>query len=82
MASTITDLAIQQTVGLSNQQKLLLTKVNDGTAALTDIAACLLNLDEKAVLRDLVNAVATRVGIETREVSLPFKNIALKIANV
>ena len=82
MASTITDVAIKEAAGISNEAKKMLIKVNDGSAALTDVAACLLSLDEKAVLRDIVNGVATRVGINTRELSLPFKSIALKIANV
>lgn len=78
----ITDVAINQAAGISNQAKKMLIKVNDGSASLTDVAACLLSLDEKAVLRDIVNGVATRVSINTREVSLPFKSIALQIANV
>jgi hypothetical protein len=82
MASTITDLAINQSVGISNQAKALLVKVNDASATLTDVGASLLSLDEKAILRAIVNGVATRVGINSREVSLPFKAIALQIANV
>lgn len=82
MASTINDLAINQAAGLSNQAKKMLMKVNDGTATVQDVAASLLDLEEKAILRDLVNNAATRVRINSRKVSLPFKSIALQIANV
>lgn len=82
MASTITDIAINEAAGLSNQAKWMLMKVNDGTASLLDVGASLLDLEEKAILRDLVNATATRVRINSRKASLPFKSIALQIANV
>ena len=82
MASTIIDAAINSAAGLSNEAKRMLMKVNDGLASATDVSACLLSLDEKHILRALVAHTATRIGISTREVSLPFKAVALAIANV
>lgn len=81
MASTITDAAINEAI-LSNSEKLILTKINDGTAVALDVTASIVDHGERAILIDLINGVATRVGINSRKASLPFKAVALAIANV
>jgi hypothetical protein len=78
---SITTQAIQG-AALAQNARNLLQKINDGAATAIDINASLLNLDEKAVARELLATTATRVGIEARELPLPFKAIALSIANV
>lgn len=77
----ITDLAIQG-AAIPQPVRNLLVKLNDATAAALDINAAQISLSEKAVCRVLLAGTATRVGIEAHAVSLPFKAIALAIANV
>lgn len=60
----------------------IVAKVNAGTATLTDIAASLIHLDLKSALRDVKNGVATRAGINARQLDLPTKALLLAIANV
>lgn len=60
----------------------LMVGVNAGTASLTDISAAQVSLDEKAALRDVKNAVATRAGINARELDLPTKAVLFAMAGV
>lgn len=78
---SITDQAIQG-AALDQNVRNLLQKINDGTAAAIDINAANIGHQEKAICRELLASSATRVSIESRAVSLPFKSIALSIANV
>jgi hypothetical protein len=73
----------QINLAISNpSHRSIVAAVNAGTASLTDIAASLVSLDLKAALRDVKNAVATRVGINARQLDLPTKALLLAIANV
>jgi hypothetical protein len=78
---SITDQAIQG-AALDQNVRNLLQKINDGAATAIDINATNMGLAEKAICRELLASTATRVSIESRAVSLPFKTIALSIANV
>jgi hypothetical protein len=78
---SITDQAIQG-AALDQNVRNLLQKINDGAATAIDINATNMGLAEKDICRELLASTATRVSIESRAVSLPFKTIALSIANV
>jgi len=78
---SITDQAIQG-AALDQNARNLLQKINDGSAAAIDISAANISNPEKAICSELLASTATRVSIESRAVSLPFKSIALSIANV
>jgi hypothetical protein len=71
-----------QFAALDQNARTLLTKINGGAATALDINASLLSLAEKDVARELLAGSATRVGIESRALSLPFKAIALSMAGV